>query len=136
MYQPTFSRQLLLFLLLLYFGACCCVLVVNVSFLIQGAGVILITIHFFKMYRHHLVYRDLNSVRNFYFDGDHWRLNIVSGQAIVALLQPTSVVTRYFQILYFKNVLNKAHYRVILFPDSLQRDKSQNLYSTIMTRGL
>ncbi len=129
--QLQFSIYLFALVLFIYTGASISLWYSSVWLWIKIILSLMLLIHGLIMLYRHLWLTSLDSIIALNYDGHHWQLQKKSGETCLTTLSGQSIVSSYFLLLRFQDVLSQYHYSVFIFPDTLAAQDFRSLRSTL-----
>ena len=129
--KPKHSWYFLIFLFLIYIGAGISTVIAAIPNAIQWIIIIMLLLHFIMIINQQFFLNSASSIIAFQFDGVHWWLQKRSGEMHISDLHGNSIITRYFLLLRFQDVLNQRYFLLFIFPDTLPTQTRRLLLSLI-----
>jgi hypothetical protein len=121
-----------------YVGALCCILLVNFAIIVKLISLLLWFFSLVFTCRRYWFCKDFNVIEQLWLDqkNKQWTVITYTGQQIIARMQTSSVVSRYFVLLNFKSLdwQNKKHVSAVVWFDAMSADDFRR-FRVIAKRG-
>lgn len=122
------SSYFAVLIILLYSLAGYVLLQLSIPKALRHLSLIIHTLHFYLVWKGPIQLKHSSSILLLrYTPSKEWILVDRSGQELLGLLQPGSICTTYFAVLYFKIASPHCTQTVWIFPDSLSQDAFRRL---------